>query len=293
MTLYEMIERPRLDAPVLILAMDGWIDAGLAAAGAVEMLGEQLDTITVARFETDALLDYRARRPISHLVDGVLRGLTWPSLEIRAASDEQGREMLLLVGSEPDRQWLQFTDEVVALAVDFGVRMCVGLGAYQFAAPHTRPPRVACTASTASLADRGFLRGSLDFPGGIQAAIEQACDARGIPSIGLWAQVPHYVPTVMPFPAGSIALLETLARVADLELPLGDLPSRADATRERLNELMEQNPQHVAMLHQLEEAWDSSEPAETDTAMGLSDLVTGDELAAELEQFLRDQRGQG
>jgi PAC2 family len=219
MTLYEMIERPRLDSPVLILAMDGWIDAGLAAAGAVEMLGEQLDTITVARFETDALLDYRARRPISHLVDGVLRGLTWPSLEIRAASDEQGREMLLLVGAEPDRLWLQFTDEVVALAVDFGVRMCVGLGAYQFAAPHTRPPRVACTASTASLADRGFLRGSLDFPGGIQAAIEQACDTKGIPAMGLWAQVPHYVPAIMPFPAGSVALVESLARVADLTLP--------------------------------------------------------------------------
>jgi predicted ATP-grasp superfamily ATP-dependent carboligase len=290
MTLYEMIEHPRLDAPVLVLAMDGWIDAGLAAAGAVEMLGEQLDMITVARFETDALLDYRARRPISHLVDGVLRGLTWPSLEIRAASDEQGREMLLLVGAEPDRQWLQFTDEVVALAVDFGVRMCVGLGAYQFAAPHTRPPRVACTASTASLADRGFLRGSLDFPGGIQAAIEQACDTKGIPAMGLWAQVPHYVPAIMPFPAGSVALVESLARVADLTLPLGDLAERADATRSRLDELMAQNPQHSSMLHQLEEAWDSSEPEET--PIGPSDLPTGDDLVAELERFLRDQSGE-
>jgi predicted ATP-grasp superfamily ATP-dependent carboligase len=290
MTLYEMIERPRLDAPVLILAMDGWIDAGLAAAGAVEMLGEQLDTITVARFETDALLDYRARRPISHLVDGVLRGLTWPSLEVRAASDEAGREMLLLVGAEPDRQWLQFTDEVVALAVDFGVRMCVGLGAYQFAAPHTRPPRVACTASTASLADRGFLRGSLDFPGGIQAAIEQGCDAEGIPAMGLWAQVPHYVPAIMPFPAGSVALVESLARVADLTLPMGDLTARADATRSRLDELMAQNPQHSSMLHQLEEAWDGSEPEET--PIGPSDLPTGDDLVAELERFLRDQSGE-
>jgi predicted ATP-grasp superfamily ATP-dependent carboligase len=291
MTLYEMIERPRLESPVLILALDGWIDAGLAAAGAVEMLGEQLDTITVARFETDSLLDYRARRPISHLVDGVLRGLTWPSLEIRAASDEAGHEMLLLVGAEPDRQWLQFTDEVVALAVDFGVRMCVGLGAYQFAAPHTRPPRVACTASTASLADRGFLRGSLDFPGGIQAAIEQGCDAEGIPALGLWAQVPHYVPAIMPFPAGSVALVESLARVADLTLPMGDLASRAEATRNRLDELMAQNPQHSSMLHQLEEAWDGSEPEET--PIGPSDLPTGDDLVAELERFLRDQSGEG
>jgi len=292
MPLHELIERPDLDDPVLVLALDGWIDAGLAAAGAAEVLCDQLDTITVARFSTDELLDYRARRPVAHLVDGVLRGLTWPSIEVRAATDTEGNELLLLVGAEPDRLWQQFTDEVVTLALDFGSRLCVGLGAYPFAAPHTRPPRVACTASTPSLADRnGFLRASLDFPGGIQAAIEQGCDSQGVPSMGLWAQIPHYVHTVMPFPAGSVALIESLARVADLSLPVGDLPARADATRSRLNELMAQNPQHEAMLRQLETAWDSAEP--DDTASGLGDLPSGDDLAAELEQFLRDQRGEG
>ncbi|HET6663897.1 MAG TPA: PAC2 family protein, partial [Acidimicrobiales bacterium] len=162
MPLYELIERPDLEDPLLVLALDGWIDARLAAAGAAEVLCDQLDTITVARFSTDELLDYRARRPIAHLDDGVLRGMTWPSLELRAAADESGNELLLLVGAEPDRLWHQFTDEVVSLALDFGVRMCVGLGAYPFAAPHTRAPRIACTASTVGLADAGFLRASLD-----------------------------------------------------------------------------------------------------------------------------------
>ena len=291
MALYELIEQPDLDEPVVVLALEGWIDAGLAAGGAAETLCDVLDTVTVARFSTDELLDYRARRPIAHLVDGVLRGLTWPSLEVRAATDTAGRELLLVIGAEPDRLWQQFTDEVVALALDFGARMCVGLGAYPFAAPHTRPSRIACTASTPALAEGGLLRASLDFPGGIQAAIEQACDARGIPSVGLWAQVPHYVPTVMPFPAGSVALIDALAKVADLALPLGDLPSRAEATRDRLNELMAQNPQHLTMLHQLEEGWDSSEPEDT-SSMELSDLPSGDELAAELEQFLRDRPDQ-
>jgi predicted ATP-grasp superfamily ATP-dependent carboligase len=291
MALYELIEQPDLDDPLLVLALDGWIDAGLAGATAAEVLCDQLDTISVARFSTDELVDYRARRPIAHLVDGVLRGLTWPSLELRAATDGEGNEILLLVGAEPDRLWLQFTDEVVGLALDFGARMCVGLGAYPFAAPHTRQPRVACTASTASLAEAGFLRASLDFPGGIQAAIEQGCDGRGIPAIGLWAQIPHYVPATMPFPAGSVALIENLARVGELSLPLGDLPSRADATRARLDELVAQNPEHQAMLRQLEAAWEQAEPSET--RLGLSDLPTGDELVAELEQFLRDQRGEG
>jgi predicted ATP-grasp superfamily ATP-dependent carboligase len=286
--LYELIEQPDLDDPVLVLAVEGWIDAGLAAATTADVLSDQLDTITVARFSTDDLLDYRARRPIAHLENGVLRGLTWPSLELRAAADLEGKELLLLMGAEPDRLWQQFTDEVVGLALDFGARMCVGLGAYPFAAPHTRPSRVACTASTPSLADGGFLRASLDFPGGIQAAVEQGCHSRGIGSVGLWAQIPHYLPPAMPFPAGSVALIEALARIGELSLPFGDLPGRAEATRNRLDELIAQNPEHVAMLHQLETAY---EEAEAPQSFALEDLPTGDELVAELEQFLRDQRG--
>jgi predicted ATP-grasp superfamily ATP-dependent carboligase len=285
--LYELIEQPDLEDPVLVLAVEGWIDAGLAAATAADVLSDQLDTITVARFSTDDLLDYRARRPIAHLENGVLRGLTWPSLELRAAADLEGKELLLLMGAEPDRMWQQFTDEVVGLALDFGARMCVGLGAYPFAAPHTRSPRVACTASTPSLADGGFLRASLDFPGGIQAAVEQGCHSRGIGSVGLWAQIPHYLPPAMPFPAGSVALIEALARIGELSLPFGDLPGRAEATRNRLDELIAQNPEHVAMLHQLETAY---EEAETPRSFAAEDLPTGDELVAELEQFLRDQR---
>jgi predicted ATP-grasp superfamily ATP-dependent carboligase len=288
-TLYELIEQPDLEDPLLVLAVDGWIDAGLAAATTAEVLSDQLDTITVARFSTDELLDYRARRPIAHLENGVLRGLTWPSLELRAAADLEGNEILLLVGAEPDRQWQQFTDEVVGLALDFGARMCVGLGAYPFAAPHTRSPRVACTASTPSLAEGGFLRASLDFPGGIQAALEQGCHDRGIGSLGLWAQIPHYLPPAMPFPAGSVALIEALARIGELSLPFGDLPGRADATRNRLDELIAQNPEHVAMLRQLETAY---EEAETPRSFAPEDLPTGDELVAELEQYLRDQRGE-
>jgi hypothetical protein len=288
MALYELIERPELDEPMLVLALEGWIDAGLAAASAAELLCDQLDTVTVARFSTDDLLDYRARRPVAHLSDGVLRGLTWPEIELRAATDGAGNEMLLLVGAEPDRLWHRFTDEVVTLALDFGARMCVGLGAYPFAAPHTRSPRVACTASTPSLAEGTFLRASLDFPGGIQAAIEQGCDERGIPAVGLWAQIPHYVPANMPFPAGSVALVEGLSQLGNLSLPLGDLSARAEATRNRLDELIAQNPEHVEMLHQLEAAWERSEPPQP--TMGLSDLPSGDELVAELEEYLRDQR---
>ncbi|MGH9213447.1 MAG: proteasome assembly chaperone family protein [Acidimicrobiales bacterium] len=285
--LYELIDRPELETPVLVVAMEGWIDAGLAAAGASTVLLDTLDTVTVARFDTDALLDYRARRPTVHMIDGVQKGLTWPSLELRAATDLDGKELLLLVGSEPDRIWHRFVDEVVDLALDFDVRLCVGLGAYPAPAPHTRPSRMACTASTAQLAEAGlFLRASLDFPGGAQAAVEQACDARGIASLGIWAQVPHYA-SGMNYPAASVGLIECLARMADLSLPLGDLPERAAATRSRLDELIGQNPDHEAMLHQLEAAYERLD--EGIASLDGAPLPTGDELAAELERFLRDQ----
>ena len=288
MALYELIDQPDLEAPVLVLAMEGWIDAGLGATSATEVLLDSLDTITVARFDTDALLDYRARRPTVHMVDGVQRGLVWPYLELRAAADLNGNEMLLLVGSEPDRAWHSFVDEIVDLALDFDARLCLGLGAYPAPAPHTRVARMACTASTPKLADdNGFLRASLDYPGGAQAAIEQSCDQRGIPSMGIWAQVPHYA-SGLPYPAASIGLIETLGRVADLALPLGDLPARADRTRNRLDELISQNPEHTEMLRQLESAYERIDvgPAPLDEA----EFPTGDELAAELERYLREQR---
>lgn len=288
MALYELIDQPDLESPVLVLAMEGWIDAGLGAGSATEVLLDSLDTITVARFDTDALLDYRARRPTVHMVDGVQRGLVWPYLELRAATDLDGNEMLLLVGSEPDRAWHSFVDEVVELALDFDVRLCVGLGAYPAPAPHTRVARMACTASTPSLADKnGFLRASLDYPGGAQAAIEQSCDQRGISSLGIWAQVPHYA-SGLPYPAASIGLIETLGRVAELSLPLGDLPARADRTRNRLDELISQNPEHSEMLRQLESAYERIDVGPG--PFGESDIPTGDELAAELERYLREQR---
>lgn len=285
MEIYELFERPELERPVLVLALDGWIDAGLAASGASGALQDELETVTVARFDPDTLLDYRARRPTVHMVDGVMRGLSWPATELHAATDLAGNELLLLVGSEPDRSWNSFVDAVVQLALDFEVSMCVGLGAYPAPAPHTRQGRLASCASTISLAGAGgFMRASLDYPGGAQSAIEQACDSQDIPSVALWAQVPHYAAT-MQYPGVSIALLEGLGQIAELSLPLGELPEHADATRRRLDELISQNPEHAAMLHQLEAA---HEKVDEESIQEIN-LPSGDELAAELERYLRDQ----
>ena len=140
MAIYELIERPDLEHPVLVLGLDGWIDAGLAGSHAVETITSGLDMATVATFDADVLLDHRARRPTMHLDEGLNTGLTWPSIELRAATDRQGNEALLLLGVEPDHTWGAFSRAVVDLAVEFGCRMAVGLGAYPARSPTPGPP---------------------------------------------------------------------------------------------------------------------------------------------------------
>jgi proteasome assembly chaperone (PAC2) family protein len=276
-----MVERPDLESPVLIMVLKGWIDAGLGADGAAEVLRDQLEPRTVARFDADALLDWRARRPTMRLVDGVNTQITWEETELSWAKDGLGHDVLLLLGNEPDHAWLAFSEQVVDLAEDLGARLVLGLGAYPTPVPHTRSPLLAASASSEDLA-QGLIHNSVEVPSGVQGMIERRAALRGLPALGLWAQVPHYV-SAMPYPAASLALLQGANRVTGLDLPLGSLPDLADQSRRRIDELIAQNPEHLAMLEQLEA---QAEQQATDTAL---QATSGDELAAELERFLREQ----
>jgi hypothetical protein len=280
--LYEIHESPDLADPVLVLALDGYIDAGFASANAVGTMLEGSGYITVATFDTDALLDYRSRRPTVHLANGVTTGLTWPTIELRAAADAQGNEALFLVGAEPDHLWRAFSSVMVALSHEFGVREVISLGAYPAAVPHTRPVRVVSTASTVELANRaGTVLGRIVVPGGIHAAIESAAADEGLPALGLWAQVPHYA-AALPYPDASNALIWALGQYGGVSFPFGSLREDAGVTRQRLDSLVTNNDEHIAMLRQLEGQYDSAD----DIA---GPLPSGDDLAAEVEQFLRDQ----
>ncbi len=279
--LYSMLEQPELQSPVLIMVLKGWIDAGLGADGAAEVLTAELERHTVARFDADALLDWRARRPSMRLEDGVNTKVTWEETELSWARDSLGNDVLLLLGNEPDHAWLAFSEQVVDLAADLGTRLIIGLGAYPTPVPHTRPPLIAASASSHDLA-HGLVRNSVEVPSGVQGLIERRAALRGLPALGLWAQVPHYV-AAMPDPAASLALLQATNRIAGLALPLADIEARAQASRARIDSLIGQNPEHQAMLEQLEQQAD-----EHATTNELS-ATSGDELAAELERFLREQ----
>ena len=294
--LYELRARPQLDRPVLVMAPEGWIDAGLGGAGAVGAILAVTDTEVVATFDVDRLLDHRARRPVSHMLDGVYTDLVWPKLDLLGGHDPDGNALLILAGPEPDHEWRAFSDAVAGLAALFGVRLVVGLGAFPAGVPHTRPTRLAATASNAELANQlGVVSGEVQVPAGILAAVERRLAQVGIPTIAIWARVPHYAAS-MPYPPASVQLLEGLATVAGIRVEVPQLTEAAAATRAQLDELTANSVQHAALVRQLEARVDEEEGTTTDgqaeaTEAGWGTLPTGDELAAEVERFLRGEQG--
>ena len=276
------LEAPDLPrAPLLISAIDSWIDAGLAAARARSELIAACDVSVVGRFDAEALVDHQARRPVMHLVDGVNTGVDYPEILLQLGADADGRRFLLLTGAEPDRMWRGMSRTIVALARQAGVRQVLTLGAYPAPVPHSRPAKVVASATTQDLANRvGFLPGQLDVPAGFNAALERAAADDGIPACGLWAQVPHYIAN-LPYPAAAAALLEVVATLTDVTVDIAALGNAAAETRVRLDTLIGSNPDHAAMVGELERGYDEQ--------VKPFPLPTGDELLAEVEQFLRNQ----
>ena len=277
---------PELNEPVLVICLEGWIDAGLGAATAISTMLNSITTEVLATFDTEYFIDQRARRPIARIVDGITTELTWPEIQLRYGRDGDGADILFLVGPEPDFHWSDFIDVVTDAAGRFDVRLVVGLGAFPAPTPHTRPVRVIATAPESSahlLPLIGTVTGELEVPAGISAALELGFSEVDMDIVTLWARVPHYVAS-MPYPQAAAALIDGLARIGGLTLDASLLRASADETRQRVDDLVTNNPDHSSMVEQLEEAADEVEG----TSLG-EDLPSGEELAAELERFLRGE----
>jgi hypothetical protein len=278
---------PSLDAPALVVMLTGWIDASGAAAAAMTTVQEEWSVRPLATFDGDSFIDYRARRPTMELRDGVNTRLLWADIELHVGRDAAGRDVLTLSGPEPDSQWRRFADVVSTLAAGMGVRQMVVLGAYPFAAPHTRPPRLSSSSPSADVvANVPYLKNSIDVPAGMGAVLEHACTDKGVPALGIWAQVPHYV-SAMSYPAATLALLTGLSEVAGLVVDAAAVRQETIIQRQRLDQLVAGNDEHRAMVAQLEALYDQSQ--EQSLSLGAADIPTGEELAAEFERFLRDQ----
>ncbi len=274
MSIYRLEATPELDSPVMVAALEGWVDAGASGTTAAAQLAE--DGTVVASFDADAIYDYRARRPTLDIVDGRPMTLAWPKLEI-TASRIGGRDLLVLRGPEPDYRWRELTTDVVEVAKKLGVASWASLGAIPAAVPHTRPVPVLATASAPGLLPDGIRQGPdglLRVPSAALSVLEMAASSNGIPAVGFFAQVPHYVNAT--YPAASIALLTALGRHLGIEPPVGQLATRALERRNLLDAATASDDDTRAHVERLELLADESR------------LPAGDELIADIERFLRE-----
>ena len=288
--------------PVLVMGLEGWVDAGLSGGNALSALLGSMHTETIVTFDADQLVDHRSRRPSQRIVNGVLESVTFSEIQLRYGTDAGGNDVLLLVGPEPDYKWKAFREELLSVCDEFGVRLAVGLGGFPAPMPHTRPTRVIATAIDQAMANEvGFIPGVREVPAGIHAALLKGFEEHAIPALSLWAMVPHYV-SGMPYPEASVGLLEHLARLGGIVLDLTELRGAAEVTRNRIDGLIAQNPEHIAMVEGLERQYEAELTETSSTGlssntgdhppMDMENLPSGDEIAAELQRFLREE-GQG
>lgn len=267
---------PDLRDPVLVVALSGWVDAGLAGAGAAAVLSDQLDSAAAfGSFDLTDLVDLQQTRPSVHLVDGATREIKWPAVDLVAG--RAGRDVVLCHGPEPSLRWRAFSEELVQMSQRLGVSMMVGLGGMPTLVSHRRPVSVLTTATSRSLAQEvGAWRADYTGPTGAQTALQVALGDAGIPGLGLWAQVPHYVAATSSPPAIS-ALLSRVRELAGVETDLTALDSQVDEYLGRVEEGLSERPDVAEMVRSIEASEDSGQ------------IPSGDELASEIERFLREQ----
>lgn len=283
-------DRPELGAgPVMIVALDGFVDAGAARRLAVEHLLAAGTPRTVVTFDVDQLHDYRARRPPMLFVEDHWESYTAPSLVVDALADAAGTPYLLLHGPEPDVQWERFAAAVREVCERLGVRMTVGLNAIPMAVPHTRPAGVIAHGSRRDLV-AGFdpWIATVQVPGAAAHLVELRMGEAGRDAVGFAVHVPHYVAQAA-YPGAAQAMVEAIAKVAGLDLPATALADAAAETRRMIDEQVGDSAEVQNVVRALEEQYDTFVNGRDDL-LAEGRLPTGDELGAELERFLAEQR---
>jgi len=277
--------RPTLRRPVLVAAFEGWNDAADAASSATRYLRDRWSARPFATIDPEEFYDFSATRPQVRLTRGGSRQIVWPAAELSAAAlPGTSRDVVVLLGHEPQLKWRTFTEQVVGVANDLGVELIVILGALLADVAHTRPVRVTGTAADPELVTRlGLGRSTYEGPTGIVGVLHEAFATASLPSASLWAAVPHYVAST-PSPKASLALVERAAGLLSTSVVTADLQVAALDYERQVSEVVADDDDVSAYVRRLEASADEDDVADMET-------VTGDALADELEQFLREQPG--
>jgi predicted ATP-grasp superfamily ATP-dependent carboligase len=282
-----MASRPKLRRPLLVAAFRGWNDGAQGASLAGGYLAKTWSAARFAEIDPETFFDFQATRPQVSLVDGVTRRIEWPDNGFyHARLVAADRDVVLLLGIEPNVRWRTFTDLIVSLATELGVELVVSLGALLADVPHTRPSPVSGSATDPKLVEElGLQLSRYEGPTGIVGVLHDACRRAGIPSVSLWAAVPHYV-SLAPSPRAALALCERLATLLSIDVDTSELAEAADAYERQVTEAVATDEETSAYVEELERRSELIEAEEN--------LPSGDTIAAELARFLRErERGNG
>jgi proteasome assembly chaperone (PAC2) family protein len=274
--------RPELEKPVLLAAFRGWNDGAQAASLAAGYLAKTWDAEQFAEIDPEDFFDFQATRPHVSLEDGLARRIEWPETGFYHARPEGlDRDVVLLLGIEPNLRWRTFTELVVGLARELEVELMITLGALLADVPHTRPAPVTGSATDSELVERlGLSASRYEGPTGIVGVLHDACREAGIPSASLWAAVPHYV-SLTPSPRAAVALCERLGSLIGVDIEVDELEEAAQSYEEQVSEAVASDEETASYVEELERRSDSIEES--------TDLPSGDALAAELTRFLRER----
>src|SRR5437763_981620 len=274
--------RPELRRPVLVAAFRGWNDGGQGATLGGGYLARQWGAESFAEIDPENFYDFQAVRPQVSLEEGLTRKLEWPeNTFLHAPIPGLDQDAVILLGVEPNLRWKTYSGLVLELAQDLGIELVVTLGSLLADVPHTRPAPVSAAASDPALVEElGVEPSRYEGPTGIVGIVLDSCRQAGIPSVSLWAAVPHYV-SLAPSPRAALALCRRLGELVGSDIDVAELEQAAEEYTEQVTEAVASDAETAAYVEELERRVDMMEAAE--------DLPSGESLAAELTRFLRER----
>ncbi|MEM1332689.1 MAG: PAC2 family protein [Actinomycetota bacterium] len=279
------LAEPNLARPVVIAAFTGWNDAGDAASTAMRTMIESWGADALAEIDPEPFTDVATVRPQIRLDDEQRRSIVWPTVGVWSTS-LPGTDVVLVLGPEPALRWRGFCEQLQGIAERFDASMAITIGALLADVPHSRPVPLVGTASDDSLIERFELEpSSYEGPTGIVGVLHDALQRDGLPTASLWAAVPGYASQV-PSPKAAMALVERTCAMLGSPAPLHRLAVDAAAYDEQVTSMIGDDEDMLDYLDRIESIADEQESTVDDLANATP--VDGDELLAEVEQFLRD-----
>jgi len=273
----------QLRNPVLIAAFEGWNDAGNAATLAAGHIADRLDAEPFAEIDPEPFYDFSTTRPTVQLDENQARSLVWPTNLFRCARVASAdRDVIVLLGLEPQLRWRTFSQQIIDVAHRLDVGLVITLGALLADVPHSRPIEVYGTSDDPLVSSELELTPpTYEGPTGIVGILSAACRDAGLPTASIWSAVPSYVPAA-PSPKAALALVEQICEVLGTSVYVTDLEIASAAYERQVSELVAEDEDTAEYVATLEEAWDSDE--------GDREIlpVDPDTLVAEVERFLRD-----